>query len=230
MKPASSPCAALRAAAGRCPHPTARSQSKIPARLAAGRSATARHRSSPRASPCRACRPLLHEPDEQSWIRLILGCRSGTRSDGRWRCTEAPQRLPDPLGKESVMPLIAVIRASGRTGSAVISALTHTGDEVIAVSRTAPTEASVAHRPTDVLDHRAVSRALTGVDAVVVALGISREPAVRPPARGSPDLVSGAFCRDPPRHPRDGGAGSPSTGGPVQLRRGGLLCRLCPCR
>ena len=74
------------------------------------------------------------------------------------------------------MPLIAVVGATGRTGSAVISALARTGDDVVAVSRTAPTEASVAHRPTDVLDHRAVSRALTGVDAVVVALGISENP------------------------------------------------------
>lgn len=74
------------------------------------------------------------------------------------------------------MSLIAVVGATGRTGSAVTSALTRMGHDVVAVSRTAPPEATVAHRPTDVLDHRAVSRALTGADAVVVALGISENP------------------------------------------------------
>lgn len=73
---------------------------------------------------------------------------------------------------------IAVVGASGRTGSAVSAALISRGHDVLALCRTAPAGRSgpLEHRPTDVLVPAAVRAGLEGADAVVIALGISENP------------------------------------------------------
>lgn len=76
------------------------------------------------------------------------------------------------------MSRIAVVGASGRTGSALSAALIGRGHDVLALCRTAPAgrTGSLEHRPTDVLDPVEVRTGLAGADAVVVALGISENP------------------------------------------------------
>ena len=60
--------------------------------------------------------------------------------------------------------------------------------------------------------------------------GDQREPTVRPPARGSPDLVAGAFCRDSSCHPRDGGAGDNVDWWSCPALAWPSRSRACPCR
>lgn len=74
------------------------------------------------------------------------------------------------------MSVIAVVGASGRTGRAVVRHLVAAGHQVLAVSRRPREVQGAEPREADATDPRAVAAALSGADAVVVALGISENP------------------------------------------------------
>ncbi len=74
------------------------------------------------------------------------------------------------------MPTVAVVGASGATGRAVTAHLLAAGHPVLALCRAAPQGLAVEHVPTDVLDTKAVRRALDGISSVVVTLGIAEPP------------------------------------------------------
>lgn len=76
------------------------------------------------------------------------------------------------------MSTVAVVGASGATGSLVVDRLADAGHEVIAICRSRPgvLPQGARHAATDVLDPGAVTRALEGAEAVVVTLGISDNP------------------------------------------------------
>lgn len=74
------------------------------------------------------------------------------------------------------MNTVGVIGATGRVGGIVMERLLERGAGVVAISRRQVDREGVDSRIADAMDPCALGRSLEGVDAVVVALGISENP------------------------------------------------------